>query len=56
MAFSLITSRQIEVEKMAGVTDLLFLGSNITMDGDCSWKLEYDYFMAGKLWQTYTVR
>ena len=29
MAFSLITSRQIEVEKMAGVTDLLFLGSKI---------------------------
>ena len=38
MAFSLITSRQIEVEKMAGVTDLLFLGSKTS-----GWWLLSDY-------------
>ena len=31
-----ITSRQIEGEKVAVVTDFLFLGSKITADGDCS--------------------
>ena len=32
MASSLITSWQIEVEKVEAVTDFLFLGSKITMD------------------------
>ena len=53
MASSLITSRQIEVEKMAGVTDLLFLGSKTS---GCGYYLitkpEDDCFSAGKLWQT----
>ena len=31
-----IASWQIEVEKVAAVTDFLFLGSKITTDGDCS--------------------
>ena len=31
-----ITSWHIEGEKMEAVTDFLFLGSKITMDGDCS--------------------
>ena len=38
MASSLITSRQIEVEKTAGVTDLLFLGSKTS-----GWWLLSDY-------------
>ena len=45
-----ITSWQIEGEKMGAVTDFLFLGSKITMDGDCSheirrrlpWQENYD--------------
>ena len=47
MASSPITSWQIDVET---VTDLIFLGSKITVDGDCSheikrlapWKKSYD--------------
>ena len=34
MASSLITSRQIEEEKVETVTDFTFLGSKITVDGD----------------------
>ena len=36
MAPSPITAWQIEGEKVEGVTDFLFLGSKITVDGDCS--------------------
>ena len=36
MAFSPITSWQIEGEKVETVTDLIFLGSKITANGDCS--------------------
>ena len=36
MASSLITSWQIEGEKVEAVTDFIFLGSKITADSDCS--------------------
>ena len=36
MASSPIASWQIDGEKMETVTDFIFLGSNITADGDCS--------------------
>ena len=36
MALGPITSWQIEGEKVEAVTDFLFLGSKITVDGDCS--------------------
>ena len=50
MASSPITSWQIKGEKVETVTDILFLGSKITVDGDCSyeiktlspWKKSYD--------------
>ena len=51
MAFSPITSRQIEEGKVKTVTDFIFLGFKITVDGDCShemkrhlapWKKSYD--------------
>ena len=32
----IITSQQIEAEMVEAVTDFLFLGSKITVDGDCS--------------------
>ena len=35
MESSPITSRQIEGEKVNVVTDFIFLGSKITVDGDC---------------------
>ena len=40
MASSLITSRQIERGKVEAVTDLIFLGSKITVDGDCSHEIK----------------
>ena len=50
IAYGPITSWQIEEEKVEAVTDFLFLGSKITVDGDCSheiktlapWKESYD--------------
>ena len=36
MTFGLITSWQIEGEKVKVATNFLFLGSKITVDGDCS--------------------
>ena len=36
IAFSPITSWQIEEEKLEAVTDFLFMGSKITADNDCS--------------------
>ena len=50
MASGPITSRQIDEEKVETVTDFIFLGSKITVDGDCSheiktltlWKESYD--------------
>ena len=36
MAFSPITSWQIDGETMETVTDFIFLGSKITTDGECS--------------------
>ena len=48
MASGPIISWQIDEETMATMTDLIFLGSQITADGDCfmkfkgSWKKIYD--------------
>ena len=36
MAFSPITSWQIDVETMETVTDFILLGSQVSVDGDCS--------------------
>ena len=40
MASSPITSWQIDGEKVETVTDFIFLGSNITVDGDCSHEIK----------------
>ena len=40
MASSLITSWQIDGETVKTVTDFLFLGSKITVDGDCSHEIK----------------
>ena len=50
MAYSSITKWQIKGEKREAMTDFIFLGSKITVDGDCSheikifapWKKSYD--------------
>ena len=43
---SSITSWQRDVETVA---DFIFLGSKITVDGDCSMKLKHAYSFEGKL-------
>ena len=48
MACSPITSWQVEGEKVEVVTDFLFLGSKITVDGDCSHEADV-CFLVGKL-------
>ena len=40
MAFSRITSWQIDGEIMETVTDFIFLGPKITVDGDCSHEIK----------------
>ena len=52
MASSPITSWQIDGEAMETVVDLIFLGSNITADGDCSLKLKDTCSFEEKLWVT----
>ena len=51
MAFSPITSWQIDGET---VTDFIFLGSKITVDGDCSHKLKR-LLLERKAMTTYTA-
>ena len=40
MASGLITSWQIEVEKVQAVTNFIFLGSKMSADGDCSHEIK----------------
>ena len=44
-----IPSWQIHGQKIETVRDLIFLGSKITADGDCSLKLKDAYSLEGKL-------
>ena len=48
MASSLITSRQIDGERMETVTDFIFLGSKITADGDCSHEIKRHLLLGRK--------
>ena len=48
MASSPINSWQIDGEKVEIVTDFLFLGSKITMDGDCSHEIRRHLFLGRK--------
>ena len=52
MASSPITSWQIDGEKMETVTDFIFLGSKITVDGDCSHEIKRCLLLRKKLQQT----
>ena len=44
-----IIPRQIEGEKVKVVIDFLFLGSKITVDGDCSHEIRRGLLLAGNL-------
>ena len=48
MAFSPITSWQIDGEKMETVTDFIFLGSKITTDGNCSHEIKRHLLLGRK--------
>ena len=48
MAFSLITSKQIDREKVETVTYFLFLGSKITVDGNCSHEIKRHLLLGRK--------
>ena len=52
MASGPITSWQIDGGKVETVTDFIFLGSKITADGDCSYKIEDACSLEEKLRQT----
>ena len=45
MASGSITSWQIEGEKVEGAADLIFLGSKITADSDCSHEIKRCLFL-----------
>ena len=48
MAFSSITSWQLVGETMEPVTDFIFLGSKITVDGECSHEIERPLLLGRK--------
>ena len=48
MASDPITAWQIEGEKVEGVTDFLFLGSQITVDGDCHHEIRRRLLLGGE--------
>ena len=52
MASSPITSWQIVGETMETVTDFIFLGSKITVDGNCSHEIKRCFLLERKLGQT----
>ena len=49
MASSPITSWEIDRETVETVSDLIFLGSKIAADGDCSHEIKRPYSLKGKL-------
>ena len=48
MACSPITPWQIEGEKVETVTDFIFVGSKITVDGDCSHEIKKSLLLGRK--------
>ena len=48
MASGPITPWQIDGEKLKTVTDLIFLGSKITADGDCSYEIKRSLLLGRK--------
>ena len=49
MAFGPITSWQIGGEALETVADFIFLGSNITVDGDCSHEIKRHLLLGRKI-------
>ena len=55
MASGLITSWQIDGETMETVTDFIFLGSKITVDGDCSYDIKRHLLLGRKVMTNLTA-
>ena len=55
MASGPISSQQIDGETMETVTDVIFLGSKIIADGDCSLEIKDACSLKEKLWSTQTA-
>ena len=55
MASDPITSWQIEGEKVEAVTNFIFLGSKITVNGDCSHEIKRRLLLGREVMKTYTV-
>ena len=53
MASGPITSWQVDGETGETVSDFIFGGSKITVDGDCSHEIKDSCSLEGKLWPTY---
>ena len=53
MASGSITSWQLDGETVETVTDLIFWGSKVTADGDCSHEIKNACFLEEKVWQTW---
>ena len=49
MASSPITSWQIDGEQMEAVTNFIFLGFKITVDGDCNHEIKRDLLIGKKI-------
>ena len=52
MACDPITSWEIDGETVETVSDFIFLGSKITVDGDCSHEIKRHLLLGQKLWPT----
>ena len=52
MASGPITSWEIDGETVETVSEFIFGGSKITVDGDCSPEIKDTYSLEGKLWPT----
>ena len=55
MASSPINSWQINEEKAEAVTDFIFLGSNITLDGDCTHEIKRRSLLEDKLTNLHSI-
>ena len=53
MAFSPITSWEIDGETVETVADFIFLGSQMTADGDCSHEINRRLLLGKKVMTTY---
>ena len=49
VALSPITSHQIDEEKVETVTEIIFLGSKITEDGECNHKIQKQLLLRRKI-------